>query len=409
MINIPNSTNQRVGFRTPTSSNAYNQQTEDLFNDIMELYDTTNELKNNLDTSNKAFELSGRFQHLHAQKLEHRIQQLEEELEKIRGGESTKTIHLFMENMREDITAPIYERAYVDASSEVLHLPITGKSVSKVYMYDEVTKEIHVPDEVKAEAFPASKNGWRIEENSPLQAFNGDNHRYWHRKVVMPLEDTPKESVQTELIVTLPETIISNRDVNTIYVKPFPVHSIQVDKVEYRLEGDWKLIPGWEVDESNNPIPRNYAGNEKLCFPDTSMSQLRITMTQHHWFEEEHKKVYHFGLQEVGVFYTDYQSIIGRFDIPVTLQGEAGTNVIQSIKPVFKNEQALSDTSEEKNSVFSYTIYTVDEFGEAHYAKDTFPVLATSNQLIVKAAIHKDPYNNVTPALERIDLVYENV
>jgi hypothetical protein len=409
MASIPSSVNKQVGFRSPTSSSEHNAHTEEIFNDIMGLYDVANKLENELASSNQAFELTGRFQHLHAQKLEHRIVQLEEELQKAKSGEALKTAYLFTEHMTEDLTSPQYERAYIDATHEVLHIPITGKSISKVYIYDEVAKEIHVPDALHVDVFPVTKNGWRIEENSPVHAFNGDNNSYWHRKVIMPLEDAPQKDVTAELIVTLPDTIISNRDVNTIYIKTFPVHSLQIDKVEYRLEGDWVLVPGWEVDADNNPAPQSYAGNIKLCFPNIAMSQVRVSMTQYNWFEEDHKKVYHFGLQEVGIFYTDYQSDTGRFDVPIILQGGTGTNLIRSLKPIFRNATALSDKSDTKSSVFSYNIYTVDEFGQTHYTKDTFPIVVTSDQLIVRAAVHMDPYNKVTPVLERIELTYENV
>lgn len=409
MASIPNSNYQRVGFRSPTSSSEHNQRSEDVFHDIIGLYDMANQLESRLNTSNQAFELAGRFQHIHTQKLEHRIQQLEEELAKVRSGESVKMAYLFVEHMTQDLTAPQHERAYIDTSHEVLHLPITGKSISKVYIYDEVAKEIRVPQALKVDVLPKTKNGWRIEENSPVNAFNGDNHSYWHRKVILPLEDVPSGDVKAEMVVTLPDTIISNRDVNTIYIKTFPVHSLQIDKVEYRLEGDWTLVPGWEVDENNEPVPKMYAGNIKLCFPNVAMGQVRVTMTQHSWFEEDYKKVYHFGLQEVGIFYTDYQSETGRFDVPIILQGGTGANLIRSLKPVFRNESALSDKSDEKSSVFSYNIYTVDEYGQTHYTKDTFPIMVTSDQLIVRAAIHMDPYNKVTPVLERIELTYENV
>lgn len=409
MANIPTMREGKIGFRSPSNSNQQNEMQQQLFDDVIRLFDVTNGLEQELQASEEALEMTSRFQTIHVRKLENRVLQLEELLRKRQAGESKKIAFAFPQDMKVDINVPLQERIHIDPTYGIAHLPITGKSVSKVYIYNEMTNDLYVPPALKVDVLPASKNGWLVEENSPLMAFNGSNETHWHRKVSMALEDNV-QSVTNEMVITLPDTMISNRNVNTITLNPFPVHSLQIDKVEYRLEGDWMLIPGWEVSPTTEkPVARTYTGNIKLCFPNTAMGQIRITMTQKDWFDENGKKVFHLGFQEVGIFYVDYQSSMGRVDIPITLASDTDSRLITGIKPVFENEQALSDTSVEKPSVFTYSIYTLNDKGQLQYTKDAFPILVSETQLVIKASIHSDTYNQTTPALKAIELTYEDV
>lgn len=409
MAKIPTLRQNPVGFRSPASSTQYNEMHQQTLDDIITLFDTANQLERELTKAQEAFELVNRFQHMHIRELENRVYQLEEDIRRLQRQTGKKTLYVLANQMMVSSQVPAQERAYLDTTYEVAHLPITGKSVSKVYIYDEVTQQIAIPSSLKVEVLPKEKNGWRIEENSPLLALNGNNHTFWHRKVIMPLEDNPSKPVTCEFIITLPDTIIANREVNTITINPFPLHSLRIDKIEYRMDGDWTLLPGWEVDpDTHKPIPKSYAGNLKFCFPDTAMSQIKITMTQFNWFEENHQKVYHFGLQEVGVFYNDYQSQMGRIEIPVTLAVDSQNRLITGLHPIFTNASALSDPSD-FSSVFTYNFYTVDDYGQIHYTKDRFPILVSGSQLLIKATIHRDPYNGAVPTLKGIELTYEDV
>ena len=242
MAKIPTLRQNPVGFRSPTSSTQYNEMHQQTLDDMITLFDTANQLERELTKAQEAFELVNRFQHMYIRELENRVYQLEEDIRRLQRQTGKKTLYVFANQMMVSSQVPAQERAYLDTTYEVAHLPITGKSVSKVYIYDEVTRQIAIPSSLKVEVLPKEKNGWLIEENSPLLALNGNNHAFWPRKVIMPLEDNPSKPVTCEFIITLPDTIIANREVNMITINPFPVHSLRIDKIEYRMGGDWTLL-----------------------------------------------------------------------------------------------------------------------------------------------------------------------
>jgi hypothetical protein len=411
MSSIPSMRQDVVRFREPSNSEKYNGTQADVFYDIVTLFNSANDLNTELKITNEAILTAAQFQQMKMQEIQNTLILLQQQLD-VQELDSTQHVaRAFTENFIVDATASAAERAYLDTFHGLLHLPITGKHISKVYIYDEVTDEIVTPSSLDVAVGPEAYLGATIEQNSILNAFNGDNYSYWHRKVIMPLESSPAAgTMYTEVIITLPDTIISNRDINMIYLHPFPLNTLTINKIEYQLDGGWNLLPGWPVDGlSALPIAYLDAGNLKFCFPTTAMSRIKITMTQPRYIEENYKKVYHFGLQEFGVFYTDYQSEIGKIDMPFNLPSKTASRLITGITPKFFNEAALSDQSVDKSKLFSYNIYTVDEQGQYQYTRDTFPILVSTDLVIVKATIHADPQNKATPTLESVELTYTDV
>jgi uncharacterized protein YdcH (DUF465 family) len=396
-------------FRHTLDSHSHNKNQQEWMEQISFLYERANQLQQEVRDHTRVFDAVNQFQHQHTTILENRVRQLEEEVNQLKKNSGEKTIRLYSENMRADESAGGSEQAFIDSTYHVLHLPISGNSVSKVHIKDPVDGSTYVPSSLQARVLPESKPGWRIHENDIKSAFLGDNRQYWHRIVTLPMEDAVPDGIVSTVHVTLPDTMIGNRKVNTVTLRPFPSHSAHIERVEYRLEGEWKLLPGWEVDDEKNPISIEYAGPLKFCFPTTDMAEVRIVIRQHQWLEENHLKAYHFGFQEIGITHTEYQSDYGRFEIPVILSDTTETKILKSITPEFQNETALLDRSEDKSSLFDFQIFTLDEFGELQYTKDTFPIMVTSERLVIRANLHKDKATGGTPALRGIKLVYENV
>lgn len=410
MAKIPSTKKQLVAFRGPSSSAKYNEFQNDAFYDITELFNMANTLEQELGATVQVHNLTSHYQEMRIRELEQELYRVTNLLDTYREGTGKYSARLYVDDMEPDLTVNDYEQAHLDTFHGLVHLPITGKMNSKVYIYDEVANEIVTPKNLQVTALPEERRGWKIEDNELHNAFNGDNTSYWHRRIVMPIEDMPKKPVQTELIVKLPENIISNKDVNMIYVHPFPLNSMTIDKIEYRVDDEWRLLPGYPMDAlRGRPAPMKNAGNLKFCFQPIAMNEVKITMTQPRYVEENYQRVYHFGIQELGIFHVDYQSEMGKFTVPVVLKGASPNKLITGIKPKFRNETAISDKTETKSSVFGFNLYTVDEKGQKHYTKDTFPIAVNTTDLLVKATVYTDPNSNLTPALESIELTYEDV
>lgn len=409
MTRIPTGRQGVLAFKGRASSDTYNDYTRDTQLDLLELFDAANEMERELLELQDTFRLNKEFQHRYIQKMQHQIRQLEDRIERRIDGETHHVHTIYANEMRHDPNVPEAERAFLDPVNEVTHLPLTTRTISKLYIVDALTRRVSLPKALRAKALPSSRLGARIEENDPLRAVDGDNTTRWVRKVYLPLEESPEKGITTQFTVSLPDTIISSRDVNMLTLKTFPSNSVRVDKVEFRLDGNWQLLPGWEVDGAGVPVAKENAGNLKLCFANTPMTEVRVTLSQFDWFEENGEKVYHFGLQEFGVFHADFQSNIGKVDIPVTLRGDAETKVLRSLTPLLQNDGALSGGESEVSPIVSYSIYTVDENDQLHYTKDAFPVITTHQSILIRAVIHADRFNGATPVLGAVELAYDNV
>lgn len=413
MSKVPSTTKNPVRFRGPTNSEDYNALQEDVFYDIVELYNMAGKLEEELVTANNTLFITSRFQQMRIASLELQMKQLKDELAAAVEQTGNHVAYAFAHTMKVDALANNSEKAFIDKVHGVVHLPVAGKTISKMYIYDEATDDIVLPSSLSVQAFPQDvgilNSTWRIEENDPINAVDGNPNTYWHRRVMMPLEYPPDQPVSCQLTVQLPDTIISNQNANLITIHPFPINSLTIEKIEYSLNGDYNLLPGWPLDDNSNPIPYENVGNMKFCIPDTPMSSLRVTLIQPNVIEENYRLTYHMGIQDLSVMYTNHQSQVGKFDIEVEVPAGTALRQITSLTPKFANEALLSDTTAGKPKLFSYHVYSLDSGGKTEYLRDQFPIIVSTEKVLIKATVHYDSQSKVTPALEYIELTYQDV
>ena len=122
---------------------------------------------------------------------------------------------------------------------------------------------------------------------------------------------------------------------------------------------------------------------------------------------ENGKQLFYLGLRNVGIYNLTYRNTRGDLTVPVVFD-DARNREIVSIIPRFKNEQALSDTTPEKRSVFNCGVYQVDQ-GNLTFIKDTLPIITTSENIVLKVSLNCDPNNEAAPALEAIELEYRDL
>lgn len=129
-------------------------------------------------------------------------------------------------------------------------------------------------------------------EGIPKFAFNGDNQQYWARRVEFDLDDDITE-VQCQLTVVIPNQ--ANSEANVLYVRPFPVGNVDL----INLETSASLTDSFEVLDGFESI--NNCPDKRWLFSSQSVQQVRITIRSRNWFEEDGKKVFRYGLQELGL------------------------------------------------------------------------------------------------------------
>lgn len=132
----------------------------------------------------------------------------------------------------------------------------------------------------------------KVVEGTPKMAFNGDNQEAWGRRVEFDLDSDVTE-VQCQLTVIVPSQ--ANSEANVLYVRPYPVGSVDVLNVETAgsLTDSFAVLPGFE---SVNNCP-----DKRWFFTSQSVQQVRVTIRSRNWFEENGKKVFRYGLQELGL------------------------------------------------------------------------------------------------------------
>lgn len=144
----------------------------------------------------------------------------------------------------------------------------------------------------------------KLFEGNPENAFNGDNQSYWQRKVEFDL-DSDVEEVQVELTVRVPDQ--ANTEANALYIRPYPVS--QVDIFDLGISADLSSPfskPGNSYPRLDTAFPLDNARDTRFFFSTQSVQRIRIRLRQRNWYEENGRKVFSYGLQELGLQLSEF-------------------------------------------------------------------------------------------------------
>lgn len=385
----------KVGFRAAADSSKFNDYTEQVFFDLTELFNIANEQEQDIKNMNEFYEVSSFFTQKQLERMQLEIDSLKEDLAAVQRPGQEYTKKLFPEHAQPDLSVDEYERALIDVQHGIVSLPYSSFSSSKLYLYDDLNNEYILPNTLKYHVEPKADD-ITIKENDLIHALTPDNFKFWHRQYTY--FDGLKDYVEAKVQVQLPENIISNRDVNTIYIHPFPLNTLDIVNVEYQLDGGWKTIPGFTRIEE--------AGNVQLNFPPLEMSDIRITLRQRHFIIKGNQNVFHMGLREVGISHNDYQLGVGRFEIPVEFNEAFNTKEITGITPIYQNESALS-VHQKNTRLLTFKIYEVDENGKLFYLNDAFPIQVKQKRILIRGVLSYDQNTRTAPSLAGVELSYK--
>lgn len=395
MSTAPFYTKSRVRFRDVADSGKLNDHVEEVFYDLTELFNLSNEQEREIERMRQFFEVGSHFTQEQMDQMKRELQALREDLSAVQRPGQEYTKMLFPADARPDTDVDEYERASIDTQHDIITLPHSTYSSSKLYIYDDINSEYIVPNTLKYEITPKADN-LTIKENDFLDAITPDEFKFWHRQYTY--FSGLKDSVEAKIVVKLPDNIISNRDVNTIFIHPFPLNTMDIVNVEYQLDGGWRTIPGFK--------PIENAGNVRLCFSPLEMSQVRFTLRQRHFIVKGNQQIFHMGIRDIGISHNDYQVGVGRFEIPVEFN-EAFTNKqILNIKPVYFNEGTLS-VHQKHTRLLTFKVYEVDEQGKQHYLNDTFPIQVKKKRILLKGVMSFDQNTRSAPTLTGVELTYK--
>lgn len=293
--------------RGPISSEHWNNFHEQVVHDITNLCNSVNLLYNNLSRSNSIYDnellyLKQQVRALQNQKLY---------LEKL-SIDNSNIVARYVDIA--DSKGVSFPNNLDDSHSSMLNiqygeitLPVTAIE-NKFYVNSLTSGAVITPvdlvvtvsgtfDKLDGNGLANYEKGGTVVPGDPVQAFNGNNQSYWIRKVVFPI-DSPVDEVECELIVTIPES--SSSEANTIEIVPFPNGTM--DLLELATSTD--LTENYVRVSSFSPI--NNITNRRYHFPSLAVDKIKIRIRQRNWIEEDGKKVFYYGLQELGLKLIDY-------------------------------------------------------------------------------------------------------
>jgi len=136
-----------------------------------------------------------------------------------------------------------------------------------------------------------------LDEGNPQLAFNGVNIDTWVRRIELPL-DSDVDQIETQLTVRVPSG--TNMQGNLLTVHPHPLGSVDITGVYLAPD----LADTFSAIDSFTSVEN--AGPQRWYFPATQVQQIRLRVRQRDWVEENGRKVFYVGAQEVGLYLVDW-------------------------------------------------------------------------------------------------------
>lgn len=395
--NIPSI--QEIEFKTREISDSHklNQMQEQVFNDILDLFNKANTLQKEMYEMNVAANIEST---CYAKRLEETLTKLsliEEQYDNLLlAPEDFRTITRYAIDATVDELSPF--SAVIDSNTNDIIANIIS-SVSKTRLYDDTYDETLIPPSLKIYVGPDSFNTdnehiLTIEDSDISNALDGNISTVWFRRIVT---DTSVESIENEVVIGLPEDIITSRMVNQIIISPYPSGYVDIMNVEYKTNGAWQTIPGLEYhtcyseeeyeDIFGNKYTRGViknAPNIKLNFKPIQTNQIRIKLRQrnYEYDAQNNRRVWYLGIRDLDVNYNRYTKDHSEFDMVFDFT-ETDKNIKIYDTEIFCNNNI--DSSVLENIYKEYYYYDAD--GNTHKVSDSLPFILTGHKLMVRFTI----------------------
>lgn len=308
-IKLYNSTVVRrpARFRGSLNSAEYNDTQEEIVQDIVSLTNIVNSLNSRLTRS----VLTLQNENSYLRRCVDALKNQQDYVEKIAGYNGTSISRLIDFSNTEGISFPnnLDDSRSAMLSSEFGELTLPPNAIeNKFYVTSLLTNKV-VPsnglyvtvkgtfDKSDGEGLVNYERGGRVTPGDPTYAFNGINDLYWIRRVEFPI-DSRVDQVEVEMTVVVPDG--SSSAANTIEIVPFPNGSVDITELATASDLGNNFIRVSTFSPTNNLTASRYH------FPATTVDQIRIRLRQRNWVEENGKKVFYYGLQELGLKLIDY-------------------------------------------------------------------------------------------------------
>lgn len=412
--NIPSIEEVEFKTRELSDSHKLNKIQEQVFNDILDLFNKANTLQKEMYEMNMAANIEST---CYAKRLEEtltRLSLIEEQYDNLLlKPEDYRTITRYAIDATVDELSPF--SATIDTNTNDIIANINS-SVSKTRMYDDTYDETLIPPSLKIYIGPDSfstdnEHILTIEDSNIENALDGNISTVWFRRVIT---DTSIESIENEVVIGLPEDIITSRMVNQIILSPYPSGYVDIMNIEYKTNGAWQTIPGLEYhscyseeeyeDIFGNKYTRGViknAPNIKLNFRPIQTNQIRVKLRQrnYEYDAQNNRRIWYLGIRDLDVNYNKYTKDHSEFDMVFEFP-ETDKNIKVYDTEIFCNNNI--DSSILDNIYKEYYYYDADN--NAHKVSDSLPFILTGHKLMVRFTIEGV---TDTPNINRCSIKYK--
>ena len=412
--NIPSI--QEIEFKTREISDSHklNLMQEQVFNDILDLFNKANALQKEMYEMNMAANIEST---CYAKRLEEtltRLSLIEEQYNNLLlAPEDFRSITRYALDATVDDLSPF--AAVIDTNTNDIIANIIS-SISKTRMYDDTYDETLIPPSLKIYVGPDSFNTNNehilvIEDSNVSNALDGNISTVWFRRIIT---DTTIENIENEVVIGLPEDIITSRMVNQIILSPYPSGYVDIMSIDYKTNGAWQSIPGLEYhncyseeeyeDIFGNKYTRGVIKNSpniKLNFKPIQTNQIRVRFRQrnYEYDAQNNRRIWYLGIRDLDINYNRYTRDHSEFDMVFDFP-ETDKNIKVYDTEVFCNNNI--DSAVLENIYKEYYYYDAD--GNTHKVSDSLPFVLTGHKLMVRFTIEG---TNDTPNINKCSVKYK--
>lgn len=410
--NIPSIQDREFKYRAPLDSHELNLMQKEAFGDILDLFNKANALQKNVYELNLANSIESV---CYANRLEIAMSKLEELTENYNNLTSAeddyryRTVYAYNATTMDDDYGAVINQSTNDITSHI------ANSISKTRLYDETYDETLVPASLQAyigpDSFVVGGEIYSIEDSDINNAFDGNDSNIWFRKIIT---SSSVEYIENEIVVGLPEDIITTRLMNQIIIKTFPVGYVDIIDVKYKLNGAWQTIPGFTnhtgctekeaTDEFGNTYTYwsiNDSSDVKFNFQNIQTNQIKVKMRQRNYeFDaENNRKIWYLGIRDFDVLYNTYTRDYSIFDMVYSFPETDKDIKVYDVEVLYNNK-----TTKDTDFGVSKEFYYYDSNGNTHKIPSTCPFILEGHKMMVRFTIEG---NQLTPNIYGCKVKYK--
>lgn len=404
----PISKKQEARFRGPTSSADFNKWVEDNYFDLVQLFSASNQNREDIDKNLDMLQKENHFLEAKIKSLEDRMASVLLTAENIATGASypekvmTKSFHS-LDNIEPLDPTEEYAECQIDTNFGVAHIPVE-EHISKIYLMGD---KPHLPKSFKATVYeslgPIDKTANiipldPIEDESILNAFNGDPNSFWQRSITKNAGSVSE--VYALIDIELPQNIINHTRVSSIYLNPSPEHSFSILDILYLGEGSaWTSLPTYPRLSDGSPEEIRSTVKIPFFFEPQNTLRLRIYLKQDNPISSGNLDTFVYGFNSIDVFFTRFSADTAKMKIAFALPDSSDKvfNTITKIEPIFVKG------GEENSQLVETHFYLESDSTERDIFHPT-PIPVPTKKVIVEIIMKQK--SGASPALSKVNLHY---